>query len=111
MRAFATRRKRFFGGISILLVAASAVAAVSVAGAQARSGAGPAMIPAACSAAATVEAKTLTQSNDRDAGTTPSVVTMDPSSDPLPDGMAADLAQATGCERQAVSAPSVTSGL
>ena len=40
MRAFATRRKRFLGGISVLLVAASAVAAVSVAGAQARSSAG-----------------------------------------------------------------------
>jgi phosphate transport system substrate-binding protein len=39
MRAFATRRKRFLGGISILLVAASAVAALSVSGAQARSGA------------------------------------------------------------------------
>ena len=40
MRAFATRRKRFLGGISVLLVAASAVAALSVSGAQARSSAG-----------------------------------------------------------------------
>src|SRR4029450_512525 len=40
MRAFATRRKRFLGGISVLLVAASAVAAVSVSLAQARSSAG-----------------------------------------------------------------------
>jgi phosphate transport system substrate-binding protein len=40
MKAFATRRKRFLGGISVLLVAASAVAAVSVSGAQARSSAG-----------------------------------------------------------------------
>jgi phosphate transport system substrate-binding protein len=40
MRAFATRRKRFLGGISVLLVAASAVAALSVSVAQARSSAG-----------------------------------------------------------------------
>jgi phosphate transport system substrate-binding protein len=40
MKAFATRRKRFLGGISVLLVAASAVAALSVSVAQARSSAG-----------------------------------------------------------------------
>ena len=40
MRAFVTRRKRFLGGISVLLVAASAVAALSVSVAQARSSAG-----------------------------------------------------------------------
>src|SRR5262245_33116962 len=40
MRAFATRRKRFLGGISVLLIAASAVAALSVSVAQARSSAG-----------------------------------------------------------------------
>ena len=43
-------------------------------------------------------------------GTTPSSVTMNPSTDPLPDGMAADLARETGCEGHE-SAPSVTSGL
>jgi phosphate transport system substrate-binding protein len=40
MRAFVTRRKRLAGAITVLLVAASAIAAVSVTGAQARSGAG-----------------------------------------------------------------------
>jgi phosphate transport system substrate-binding protein len=40
MRAFATKRNRVIGLISVLLVAASAVGALSVAGAQARSGAG-----------------------------------------------------------------------
>jgi phosphate transport system substrate-binding protein len=40
MRAFGTRRKRFAAAVSVLLVAASAIAAVSVCGAQARSGAG-----------------------------------------------------------------------
>jgi hypothetical protein len=43
-------------------------------------------------------------------GTTPSSVSMVPSTDPLPDGMAADLARETGCEGKQ-SAPSVTSGL
>jgi hypothetical protein len=33
-------------------------------------------------------------------GTTPSTVTIGPATDPLPDGMAADLAGATGCEGQ-----------
>jgi hypothetical protein len=42
--------------------------------------------------------------------TTPSSVTMDPSTDPLPDGMAADLARETGCEGKQ-SAPPLTSGL
>ena len=42
--------------------------------------------------------------------TTPSSVTMIPSTDPLPDGMAADLARETGCEGHE-SAPSVTSDL
>jgi phosphate transport system substrate-binding protein len=39
MRVFAKRRNRVIGAISLVLVAASAVAAVSVSGAQARSGA------------------------------------------------------------------------
>jgi phosphate transport system substrate-binding protein len=39
MRAFVTRRKRLAAAVSVLLVAASAIAAVSVTGAQARSGA------------------------------------------------------------------------
>jgi len=43
-------------------------------------------------------------------GTTPSSVTMVPSTVPLPDGMAADLARETGCDGHQ-SAPSVTSGL
>ena len=37
MKAFGTRRKRLAGAVSVLLVAASAIAAVSVSGAQARS--------------------------------------------------------------------------
>ena len=37
MKAFVTRRKRFAGTIGVLVVAASAIAAVSVSGAQARS--------------------------------------------------------------------------
>src|SRR4249919_1716166 len=40
MRAFATKRNRVISLISILLVAGSTVAAVSVSGAQARSGSG-----------------------------------------------------------------------
>ena len=40
MRAFANKRNRVIGAISLVLIAASAVAAVSVSGAQARSGAG-----------------------------------------------------------------------
>jgi phosphate transport system substrate-binding protein len=39
MRAFVTRKKRLAGAVSVLLVAASAISAVSVSGAQARSGA------------------------------------------------------------------------
>ena len=39
MKAFVTRRKRLAGTIAVLVVAASAIAAVSVSGAQARSGA------------------------------------------------------------------------
>jgi len=42
--------------------------------------------------------------------TKPSSVTMTPSTDPLPDRMAADLARETGCEGHQ-SAPLVTSGL
>jgi hypothetical protein len=43
-------------------------------------------------------------------GTTPSSVTMNPSTDHLPNSMAADLARETGCEGKH-SAPPLTSGL
>jgi hypothetical protein len=34
-------------------------------------------------------------------GSTPSTVTMNPSADPVPDGVASELARSTGCEGQA----------